>query len=76
MKISHVISSIMIDLIHRAVERVKLPRTSPPAENPDQDRLPGRSSSLGPRPGRYHGDSVASGRRLSARRLRRWLRSG
>ena len=76
MKSSHVISDIMIELLHRVVERLRLPRARPPAEAMEPDRPSDRASKLGQRPGRYHGDSVADGRRLSAKRLRRWLRSG
>lgn len=76
MKTSHVITSIMIELLHRVVERLSLPRSRPPAEAPEHDRPSARASRLGQRPGRYHGDSVVDGRRLSAKRLRRWLRSG
>ena len=76
MKTPHIISSIMIEILHRVLERLRLPRTRPPAEVTGDRPPSARASKLGHRPGRYHGDSVANGRRLSAKRLRRWLRSG
>ena len=76
MKTPHMATTILNDLLIRMVERLRLPRMELPGEAHEPGARPGKVSKLGPRPDRYHHDALTRGRRLFARRLRRWLRSG
>lgn len=69
------LAGIVDRLILHAVKRLHLPRQGSPGEVREPGPK-GKVSKLGPRAGRYLADSFADGRRLVARRLRRWLRSG
>ena len=76
MKTPHITTTILLDLLRHLVERLRLPRMELPGEAHEPGARPGKVSKLGPRPGRYHHDALNRGRRLFARRLRRWLHTG